>query len=54
MGAEVYIYAYAGDVRLIVRAPARVNPKVGENMQLAFDANKIHLFDRETEVSILH
>lgn len=54
MGAEVYIYAYAGDVRLIVRAPARVNPKVGENMQLAFDANKIHLFDREAEVSILH
>lgn len=52
MGAEVYIYAQYGNDRLIVRAPARIQPKSGERLTLAIDKNKMHLFDKETEYAI--
>ena len=52
LGAEVYLYFdYAG-----ANMTARVNPKTkartGDTVKFALDAEKIHVFDKETEVTI--
>ena len=52
MGSESYLYLeYAGQ-KMIARVPARYAKKAEENIQLAIDAEKIHLFDKETELAI--
>ena len=52
MGSESYLYLeYAGQ-KLIARVPARYAKKAEENIELAIDAERIHLFDKETEKAI--
>ena len=52
MGAESYLYLeYAGQ-KLIARVPARYAKESEENIELAIDTEKIHLFDKETEKAI--
>ena len=52
MGSESYLYLeYAGQ-KLIARVPARYAKKAEENIELAADVEKIHLFDKETELAI--
>ncbi len=55
LGAETYLYLTVADV---VTLTARVDPtvshsKVGEVTTLAIDGNRVHLFDKETELVIL-
>ncbi len=52
MGSEVFLYTVCKGNKIIVKAPARVQAKGGEKMQLALDMNKMHLFDKETERAI--
>ena len=52
MGSESYLYLeYAGQ-KLIARVPARYAKKAEENIELAADVEKLHLFDKETELAI--
>ena len=52
MGSESYLYLeYAGQ-KLITRVPARYAKKAEENIKLAVDLEKIHIFDKETEEAI--
>ncbi|MBR3201046.1 MAG: sn-glycerol-3-phosphate ABC transporter ATP-binding protein UgpC [Mogibacterium sp.] len=52
MGSESYLYLeYAGQ-KMIARVPARYARKAEENIELAIDVDKIHLFDKETEKAI--
>jgi multiple sugar transport system ATP-binding protein len=52
MGSESYLYLeYAGQ-KLIARVPARYAKKAEENIELAADVEKIHLFDKDTELAI--
>ena len=52
MGSESYLYLnYAGQ-KLIARVPARYSRKAEENIRLAVDMEKIHVFDKETELVI--
>jgi hypothetical protein len=37
---------------MIARVPARYARKAEENIELAIDVEKIHLFDKETEKAI--
>lgn len=53
MGAEVYCYGKLEDDAIIVRAPSRFKPKEQEQVVVAIDVNKIHLFDKETTESII-
>ncbi len=49
MGSEIYLYlTYAGQ-KLIARVPSRINAKADENIELAIDTKKIHVFDKETQ-----
>ncbi|MEG0741027.1 MAG: sn-glycerol-3-phosphate ABC transporter ATP-binding protein UgpC [Clostridia bacterium] len=55
MGAETYLYlSTSGKEENIV---ARVNPRTtsrsGQQIQVAFDVNHLHFFDKETEITLL-
>ena len=54
MGSESYLYLnYAGQ-KLVARVPSRYAKVTGENIELAVDVEKIHVFDKETEQAICH
>lgn len=52
MGSESYLYLNYADQKLVTRVPARYAKKADEYIQLAIDTNKIHVFDKETELTI--
>ena len=54
MGSESYLYInYAGQ-KMITRVPARYARKADENISLAIDLDKVHVFDKYTEKAICH
>jgi len=53
MGAETYLYLTIGEKAFIARVNPRSTAKHNDDIKVAFDANKIHLFDKETQVALL-
>ena len=54
MGSEIYLYlAYKGN-KMTARVAPTSTAKNGTTVTVAFDAHKIHLFDPETEETILN
>ena len=52
LGAEVYLYFdYAGS-SMTARVDPRTTARTGDTVKFAFDAEKIHVFDKETECTI--
>lgn len=54
MGAETYLYFQVEGTEFTARVNPRSTAKHGDNIKIAFDANKIHLFDKDTENIISH
>ena len=62
MGAEIYLYlSFEGreDVieegkNVIARVSARSLSRAGDNIKVAFDMSRVHLFDKDTEKCICH
>ncbi|MBE7050389.1 MAG: sn-glycerol-3-phosphate ABC transporter ATP-binding protein UgpC [Ruminococcaceae bacterium] len=54
MGAETYLYLKVGENSFTARVNPRSTAKVEDTIKIGLDLNKIHLFDKETEVSILN
>ena len=54
MGSEVYLYLLYGDERLTARVAPTTTSKTGNDIKVAIDMNKIHLFDSESEIAILN
>ncbi|WP_147803051.1 ABC transporter ATP-binding protein [Alkalicoccus halolimnae] len=52
MGAESYLYSKVGDQSFIARVDSRTDVDSGTKIDLAFDMNKSHFFDPETEQRI--
>lgn len=52
MGAETYIYMTKGGVDFIARVNGTSLVKHGEEITVALDRSKIHVFDKETEETI--
>lgn len=52
MGAETFLYSKISDNDFIARVDSRTDVKNGQTVKLAFDMNKIHFFDLETEERI--
>jgi multiple sugar transport system ATP-binding protein len=48
MGSEIFVYGSYADSNLIAKIPPRVFPKAGENLKLAIDCTKLHIFDSDT------
>ncbi|MFT9057827.1 MAG: ATP-binding cassette domain-containing protein, partial [Ethanoligenens sp.] len=54
MGAETYLYLTIAGQSVTARVSPRTPVKPGDDIQIALDVNKIHLFDKETEKVILN
>lgn len=53
MGSETYLYINLEGNNAIARVDSRSKARIGDVVELALDKNRIHLFDKETELSIL-
>ena len=54
MGAETYLYLAINDTKSIARVNSRSTAKLGDTIKVAFDLNRIHLFDKDTELTIIN
>ena len=52
MGSETYLYLSSGDVNLTARVSPDTTVKAGDDIKVAFELSKIHLFDKDTEKTI--
>ncbi len=54
LGAEAMIYLTCGQVSLTARVdPTTTQAKVGDEILMAMDADRVHIFDKETENSLV-
>ena len=53
MGSETLLYLNIEGSSFVAKVDPRSTAKVGDTIKVAFDMNRIHLFDKETELSIL-
>ena len=59
MGAEIYLYLTVGDpedepTSLIARVSSRSQSRAGDKIKVAVDMSRFHIFDKDTEVCVLH
>ncbi|MBR2500369.1 MAG: sn-glycerol-3-phosphate ABC transporter ATP-binding protein UgpC [Clostridia bacterium] len=54
MGAETHLHAVAAGTNIIARVSPKNQSKHGDEVKLYLNGNKIHLFDKETELVILN
>ena len=52
LGAEVYLYFDLDQFQITARVDSRTTARPGNAIKFAFDVEKIHVFDKETEVTI--
>ncbi len=52
LGAEVYLYFDIDGKNVTARVPSATRARVGDKVKVLFDTEKIHVFDKETEVTI--
>ncbi|MCD8390715.1 MAG: sn-glycerol-3-phosphate ABC transporter ATP-binding protein UgpC [Firmicutes bacterium] len=54
MGAETYLYMDVAGSSFTARVNQRSTTKAGDNIKIAFDTNKLHIFDKDTELVIMN
>ncbi|MBR5270597.1 MAG: sn-glycerol-3-phosphate ABC transporter ATP-binding protein UgpC [Clostridia bacterium] len=54
LGAETYLYLKISDTPFTAKVNQRSNAQIGDTIKVCFDTNKIHIFDKETELAIVH
>ncbi|MEG1996689.1 MAG: sn-glycerol-3-phosphate ABC transporter ATP-binding protein UgpC, partial [Oscillospiraceae bacterium] len=47
MGHETYLYLSVFETPIVARVNSRVTARTGDELKIAFDVNKIHIFDKE-------
>ncbi len=52
MGNEVFLYLKSGDKNFVGRVDPRTQSRVGHKVQIAFNMDNMHAFDKETERAI--
>ena len=52
LGAEVYLYFDYAGASMTARVDPRTTARTGDHVKFALDAEKIHVFDKETQVTI--
>ncbi|MGQ0645512.1 MAG: ABC transporter ATP-binding protein [Elusimicrobiota bacterium] len=53
MGSEIFLYCRAGKADFIVRVPPYVKTRAHQEMELVFNLEKAHLFDKETGEALI-
>ena len=55
MGAEIYLYLLVGEEgKLTARVSSRSTTRAGDQIRIAFDMTRMHIFDKDTERCIVH
>ncbi len=54
LGAEIFLYIVIAGNNMTARVDPRSTAKPGENIKIGLDANRIHIFDKATELAIVH
>ena len=54
MGAEVYLYLNCQGIPLTARVDPRSTARPQDTIKVALDPNKVHIFDKETEKTIVN
>ncbi len=54
LGAESYLYLTIAGIAFTARVNQRSTAKVNDTIKVMMDTNRIHLFDKDTEIAILH
>ncbi|MDP4180135.1 MAG: sn-glycerol-3-phosphate ABC transporter ATP-binding protein UgpC [Bacillota bacterium] len=54
LGSETYLYMIVDDVDFTARVNPRTKARAGDIIKIALDTNRIHLFDKETERTIMN
>ena len=54
LGAETYLYLTVAGLPITARVNQRSTAKVNDTLKVVFDVNKMHLFDKDTELVIIH
>ena len=54
MGSETYLYLVCAENSITARVDPNSTAKPGDTIKIAFDLQKMHLFDKETEKTILN
>ena len=52
LGAEVYLYFTLAGANMTARVNPRTEARTGDTVKFAIDVDKIHVFDKETELTI--
>jgi multiple sugar transport system ATP-binding protein len=52
MGNEISLYLLAGQDNIVARVDPRTEFRMGDKVQVAFNMDKVHLFDPDTEKAI--
>ena len=52
LGAEVYLYFTIGGKNFTARVNPRTEARTGDTVKFALDVDKIHVFDKDTELTI--
>jgi multiple sugar transport system ATP-binding protein len=54
LGAEVFLYLNIAGSEVTARVDPRSTAKAGDTIKIALDANTIHVFDKETQLTIVN
>ncbi|MCI9136702.1 MAG: sn-glycerol-3-phosphate ABC transporter ATP-binding protein UgpC [Lachnospiraceae bacterium] len=54
LGSEVLLYYTINGTSMTAKVDSRTSARLGDSIQLAMDIEKIHIFDKETELTITH
>jgi len=54
LGAEVFLYFALDQYEVTVRVDPRTSARPGDTIKIGMDTEKIHVFDKETELVIVH
>lgn len=52
LGSEIFLYLSVESADVTAKVDPRCTAKAGDKMKLAFDLNKVHIFDKDTELTI--
>ena len=54
LGSETNLYLKIADTQFVAKINKRSSSKIGDNIKVAFDTTKLHFFDKDTELAIVH
>ena len=54
MGAEIYLYLTTGEQNMTARVSSRSQARAGDKIKVAIEAERIHIFDKDTQKCLVH